>query len=1416
MNAKCMLMMAVAGAGAVAVAVDVSDNPGQVTVSESTGFTAATVDATGLPEGLPTPIFWFDCQNRTGWEYADNRVTKIPTLVTGSDRYLTAGAPEHSSKWQVTGAALVENDPEINGAYLDFGEMVWGTSSYAGFLFNPVEIDDQGTKRNWLTGIRTVIAVYGSQNGGGWFLAGGGDGSTWTNYGWERYDATSAKYLTELAYSYPIAHAKDTPTLYRSGVMRQDGIPTLLTKVGMSGGWSTLTWTGETTSGSMNATGVGANDTRPNFNTAYMHGGGMRIAEMIFFDTQLTPDVCAKVEAFLKKKWFGRADRGYNGNAAIGEIRAYVAKQDARSMRRIGIEAGEGETLSVGRIYGGRDSYANSNPPCGIDKTGAGTFGIGDLGDYSGEVRVKAGSLAFERRAVPAALPARFAARFDASDATKVTTDADGRVTAWQASETFDGGEVTLVQRGGNALPALRANAFGAGKPTVDFGPFVSNGGAMKFTSGGADKTVAGITTLIAVIGVQEGGGHYLEGGYFGRKTGSVRYYDPMASNFTLNSGKATPFGTAESGLIFLDGIKRAYTEGFDHPGYHVLALQLAGGSDVTALGTSGDGIPSGGMRFSEVVLYNRILAEEELRDASAYLMDKWMGRAAPGYAATADKGAVDMQELRWDNPNGGAIDVPAGATVRINRSTVNGPIEKTGGGTLVLNGLREGSLVTVKNGRVLSGHPDPTSACEMAAGPAFHLDANDTNRMDLVSDGDDLRVSAWYDQSFGNFTFQNTATQRPVLRKGALNGGNVVDFGEWLEYGSGKYMNFGRPMDAIRSVFVVWKAQQDGGDLLGTSNENGWRVTWNTYDFAREDYNSRLGGILQQVVSNVNTYQGDIFIDGVKVAHTTKPSGDYELVDVHTVGAGAHASALGADRIGTGLKLKQGGQAYAEIIIYNRTLSARERVATRNYLRQKWFPTAALEDLPDDDSIADPPNKVERMAELDVTEDRAFATDTAAEVKRLVGASVLTKTGTGTLSVDDLGDFAGEIAVSSGTLKLSGVTGSSESFVESGRLLHLDANVGVSTELDADGFVRVTGWTSRHDSSWTAVPGYDAHKPTLRPFGKDALKAVDMAPLDECMRFRHAGDYACISNIGSVFWVIGSQYGGGHVLGGGNRHDISAAHYPFARAGVVNDHAAAVNFDPDQALLHASDSDSYLRTRAVWRRNGTVINPLSDGLSGDWDVLTLTLEKPAYFVSASGLAHDGRTFTSSNAQLVENLRSAVGKQRLAELIIYDRVLTDEERLQNEAYLRAKWGVHAASAETTAAVSIAAGATLDCGGTSQYVAALTGAGTVANGTLEAGALVADAAATDWTDVTGAFSIASGVTVDLRNLPAMDGNVNLKVRILKAAAFENVENLSTAVFTGTALPDDCRVRLVIDSEGWLCAKIRNGGTVLIVR
>ena len=112
----------------------------------------------------------------------------------------------------------------------------------------------------------------------------------------------------------------------------------------------------------------------------------------------------------------------------------------------------------------------------------------------------------------------------------------------------------------------------------------------------------------------------------------------------------------------------------------------------------------------------------------------------------------------------------------------------------------------------------------------------------------------------------------------------------------------------------------------------------------------------------------------------------------------------------------------------------------------------------------------------------------------------------------------------------------------------------------------------------------------------------------------------------------------------------------------------------------------------------------------------------------------------------------------IAEVIAYDRWLSDDERIAAERYLQSKWGLKDVSNDVftnvlpvATALTVADGATLDLAGGYQEVASLSGAGTVANSASSRATLVLSSGTSEF---SGSFSgdiyleVAAGATLDL--------------------------------------------------------------------
>ena len=1342
------LVCAVASMGMAEVVV--TNTVAAQTYGEDTVLVAETVAADSLPD-VGTPIFWFDCSDRTGWTIDPDTkaVTSIPSK-TGDGRSLATAfsEPGNWTGWSggsvaPLGPILVEDVEELQGgALLDFGEQ----GSGRGLIFNPLAstaTSQYPYGSNVLENIGTVVAIYDSSNGGGFLLGGGygvstigqeADGIHFIRGATHSEAATGKKssyreptlrVVTDNVYSY------HSPTQAINGVVWQNGIPTTPHFTGFSGGWEVLAFEPRSYKSCPvllpQATGIGINDTRSIYRDS---SGGMRIAEMVIYGKVLTAAERQKVEAYLVKKWFGRSIRGHNGNARIGDVRVWKSGWLQGDLPNLTVSAPAGERLTIERLRGGRGRSKPENRKPTLIKDGAGALVIGEARENGLEIELRQGTLAFERRAVPTNLPWGVFFHVDASKIEtleRTTVDGVQHVSHWDAVEQLPwmGYETRLCATSivdVASRPSFIPNVFGPGMGVVDFGAFGS-GQCFRFVRKNAAEPIVkykGMTTVIAVIGAQGGGGNLMEDaggsamGYFRRGASGVTYQTALLPAST--SHPAThPTLMPSDGVVFVDGVRLAPSAGYPDTGYHLLAIQTAG-SQMTAVG----GWPyadarCGGMRIAELVIYDRVLTEREFMDAQAYLNAKWFKRRTPGY--DAPEGASRAGESR-------AVVVEGDSTIEVSGGTVQ--LDALTSPTLVAPKIDLGE-VEVRGGSLRLAPDGITNVAMMAEAPAFHLDVSAANTLDITVENGTNFVQRWYDTSFNNLLMPSAASSAklPWITTDAADLEGLSGAVAAVDFGSTNRctLNFGRPLDSIRSAFVVWRPGHEFSSILGSSGSNGTAL-----DFAR-NMNSALTThpLFYVHGSTYPVINGVVKEDGVVMAtpSATLPSDGWHLIEVHPT-CPVHASALCADRGAvTGSGGAIGGSRYVEIILYTRELSERERTATRNYLRQKWFGVAP-EPLPE----------VERQSiqagtwRVDGEESVSAVDDIAAD--RIVGEGTLVKSGPGTMEVDDITALTGKVTVAEGTLALKLPPPAADGeFVSDSLILHLDANVGVTTEIDPDtSEPRVTRWDSADGGGWYAVPGtYGVvANPVLINNARAGCSAVNLSTNEhQYMVFMDPnGVQAPLTNIRSVVWVMNTREGGGMLLGGG--HDYPYNHpnnrWNFHRGvyykvpGEATNRTVNAEFKLGCALLSANGQRNLQESSTTWRVNGSAVSTSTQNvLSGDWDMISMAMssdDDPA--TEAEALACDGRAIAGGG------FYQRSGGQLMGELLIYSNALTSVQMEGLEAYLKRKWGFVRPQVTNLAEVAVAEGAALDLQGSSQYLAGISGAGVVSNGVLTAGSV----------------------------------------------------------------------------------------------
>lgn len=1415
-------------------------------------YTVSSVHETAdWPTGLPTPSFWFDCKQTNGWEFAKDAngrlcVSNIPSLV-GDGRSLTSdqmGTGTQFPTWTQKLPIFVASDPMLGGQPMI--DLCDGKSlnSQIGLNFNAVYVHEgDAEKQHLLDKIGTVFAIYGSDLGGGSFLGGGygyggKDGKLWSR---SRTQTFSSKSSDSVQVDYPSPVVLSSYSAFTQATVRHFGHVSGPDVSGFSGGWEVFTF--RCANNDTSASGIGLGDAG-----AYYHSGGMKIAEMIFFTEILTDEQVERVERHLARKWFPnrREDVGVNGRTALGWYRSAANASSLSTTFDVPAE----ETLELGKLTGGR---VKGGVEPRVVKTGEGSLEVGDFADYGGTVESRGGTLKFCKRAIPTSvdqLADGLFVRFDADDpecCDDLVEETDGRLYVKGIKNLASGvlldKPVAAYQSDAANRPWVLKNAIG-NKSVIDFGLQCAgetrrvlryatyDAGAGTY----ADADLPSVFTVVALVGAQSNGGHIMNN-MFQRQDESCYSASPWqntayAGNWTthglmdlklFSSGlTGTTLGhNATTGRIFVNGRKLdASTQGYETPGYQVAAWCVPGYKCSFLGGVSASG-QRGNLRLGEILVWLRPLSDEELMDAQAYLAKKWLNQTLAGYEDDAKNGVAQIQKLTVSGKT--TIDVPAGASARIDKMTFEADAVKTGEGTLYVGQDAEMKYnLVVKGGAVKVLEPQVTESCELAKAPALHLDAADAKSFIFWPKNGTNFVHRWFAQEGPGCAVNSAAaeTGHPWLdTENTLNGMPCVNFGlpayDWIAANSRPSMSLDHAYDNARSIFVVHGAQNGGNTLFGCATSKFDASANVQYDWPCAGANGKWTCLLT-AGANANLVNGEIRVDGELTDRTAHPDG-WSLIEFHTLG-GVMVSALNCRQDGTyGL----GGNRYCEILVYERLLSEREKVATRNYLTKKWFPARSLEPLP---PAVQEKTAIAKAYAADAGETHVLDPEMT-EISSVEGEGTIAKTGSATLKLADFSEFCGTLEVRGGTLDITLPPATNDtSLVADGRILHLDAQDGATLAhaVEAEtGSNVISRWTSKvgdicavptrhpNSSATTNMPLYLAHDlngyPIVSMYSDENWNGRKCA-----MAFVDGeGKSVTLRNIRTVFWVLGSQEGGGLLFGPGCKTGETTDTLLCWYRNKVDGKGQDDGHDYRCGLIGYQTTLYWpcLGNAGYWvNGNKTAAFSTPSVLSGGYDIVAMRLE--------DGVADADTPNTTGLAMLDPvSSRSYSGHQRLGELIVYDRVLTDDEMASMQAYLKAKWGYTQKSDVNAATVDLAADTTLKTMG-NQYVGKLTGAGTV-DGDVTAGMLVGEVGA-DPLEITGTYTIAEGLVVELKGLSSVSGDLrDTVITLLEAEAILGLENRSSVVFTGDAVPEGYTAKLCTDG-GKLTVTFKPRGLVMVVR
>ena len=415
------------------------------------------------------------------------------------------------------------------------------------------------------------------------------------------------------------------------------------------------------------------------------YDGSYWLGEVLVYTNELTYAERTQISAYLVNKWTG------------GKI-PYVDFPADGAFGKVQLDGGAAFGAEAGTMAEIDDVQGTGT----LVTKGTGTFHLRHFVNPAAGLHVTAGTTKLESfdPLDEAMVPSGAKIRVDASQASSITTNGSGQVTAWNnlgdsATYAFKQGENS------SKLATLVADATTPnGMPVVDLGPLVINseqaGGGKEtelaesvacyfgfYKAGTSTVTSFSARSVFGVFGTKYGG-NWIISGHESSRTGTQGFYrDPTrdATKSIVMVGSTydsqapgyngTFYGAAQSPVI-TNGVKKSQimSTGFSG-GYETVGWWSPYGQTAYGIGRSWRRFWAGGLQIGEYLIYSRTLEESEVYKLDAYLGAKWFGRVSPRYAI------AKMGPLTVDS--GATLDIVGGAPVMATTlsgaGTINGAV---------------------------------------------------------------------------------------------------------------------------------------------------------------------------------------------------------------------------------------------------------------------------------------------------------------------------------------------------------------------------------------------------------------------------------------------------------------------------------------------------------------------------------------------------------------------------------------------------------------------------------------------------------------------------------------------------------------------------------------------------------------------
>ena len=812
------------------------------------------------------------------------------------------------------------------------------------------------------------------------------------------------------------------------------------------------------------------------------------------------------------------------------------------------------------------------------------------------------------------------------------------------------------------------------------------------------------------------------------------------------------------------------------------------------------------------------------------------------GFSGTvAVSGPVTFNKVTEDSPTlddlqlgGGTVSIPdAEMTLSAGILSVNGKVVKTGSGTLAASSVSVGGLsseLDVKEGSMVLGGTDGIFAASPVRNAWFHVDASRADTLTTVEEGGVTYVTRWNDADGGPIFA--TAGTRPFVNTNALPGHTVIDFGSF-HYptqgvdGYGGFMDWSETDGAIREVFMVFSDTDDiadipdrlaGSFLLGDSD---------TYQFHRGVIRSLFIAFTADAIRN-----GLIQVDGETRAFDYPLPAGFHLIHLRTTG-NVRANAFARDR-----GFSWGGQRIAEALIFNRQLSEAEAELVADYLKQKWFGDSMVKlvdrfDVSGQSTITVPDGgvlgvgtlsvdgRVEKRGEGGFAADAVFISGTGV----VSVAEGILKGGTNTTSSVfgelEVADGAGVGANPETTLDVMAVNGSGTFVKEGGGTVNLYGLSGGITTLDVrDGSLAFPQGTMP-SGAWFHVDASRAD--TLTTVEEDGVTYVtrwndaDGGPV-----FATAGTRPFLNTTalpGHTVIDVGSyHYPAEGVQGYGGYMDWNATDTAIREVFMVVSDTDDIADIPDRITGNflLGDSDAYQFHRGLNR--SLFIMFTADAIrNGLIQIDGMACGSEAPLPAGFHLVHLRTTGNVRANAFARNRGLSWGGQRIAEVIIYNRELTDAEAHSASLYLTGKWRSSGIPAEHTFdTLQVAENATLDVGERKVTAADVNCLGTIRAASFSADRihLTSDGANLSNFVLDGRFAATEPGTI------IVDGDMLPKVKhddfvFATVTGCDDVAALSRWRVEGDAIPKGWSAQLALVDGNRLAVRLFASGLLILV-